>query len=76
MEAGLQGIEVFYPSHSSDDTVCFQSLAEAFDLVQTGGSDEHAYRGKFSVMGSQPVTEAMVDTLRAAAQVQREPWSA
>jgi len=76
VDEGLQGIEVFYPSHDAAMTAHFQALAETFGLVQTGGSDEHAYHGKFGVMGSQPVTEAMVDLLRAASHPEKERWTA
>ena len=76
VEAGLQGIEVLYPLHDAADTLAFRTLAQHFGLVQTGGSDEHAYHGKFSVMGSQPVTEEMVEALQSAAWPLRESWSA
>lgn len=72
VDAGLEGIEVYYPSHRRALAAHFRRLAETFELVQTGGSDEHAYLGEFSVMGSQPVSEAMVEALRARAQQVRE----
>ncbi|MDD4735875.1 MAG: PHP domain-containing protein [Kiritimatiellae bacterium] len=40
-QAGLQGIEVYYPEHTQDMRKRFRKLAEAFDLVETGGSDYH-----------------------------------
>lgn len=40
-ELGLQGVEVFYPSHSPAVTRELQSLAESMNLVMTGGTDFH-----------------------------------
>lgn len=39
--AGLKGIEVYYPSHSPEETDYFLELTEKFDLLPTGGSDFH-----------------------------------
>ena len=39
--AGLDGLEVKHPGHSSDDVKRLQALAEFFGLVQSGGSDWH-----------------------------------
>ncbi len=38
---GLQGMEVLYPEHSSDQTRDYLSLVKELDLVYTGGSDFH-----------------------------------
>ncbi len=40
-EAGLEGIEVFYPDHTSEQTAFYQELAKRYDLVITGGTDYH-----------------------------------
>ena len=40
-ELGLQGVEVFYPSHSPAVTRELKALAESMDLVMTGGTDFH-----------------------------------
>jgi hypothetical protein len=40
-EAGLQGIEVWYPEHTDDHTNAYLRLCREFDLVATGGSDYH-----------------------------------
>jgi 3',5'-nucleoside bisphosphate phosphatase len=39
--AGLDGVEVKHPSHSSEDVKRLQALSEFFGLVQSGGSDWH-----------------------------------
>jgi len=38
---GLQGIEVYYPEHSSAQQRLYRGLARRFDLIETGGSDFH-----------------------------------
>ena len=41
MSMGLQGIEVYYPGHTADQTDFFRHLAEKFGLLVTGGTDFH-----------------------------------
>ena len=38
---GLAGIEVYYYSHSMEETERYLSLASRYDLAVTGGSDFH-----------------------------------
>lgn len=38
---GIQGLEVFNPSHSEDDAECIQGLASTYRLLRTAGSDFH-----------------------------------
>lgn len=40
-EMGLQGIEVYYPEHSSEDVEFYSRLALSHDLAVTGGTDFH-----------------------------------
>jgi hypothetical protein len=39
--AGLDGVEIKHPSHSSEDVKRLQALTEFFGLVPSGGSDWH-----------------------------------
>ncbi len=41
VEAGLDAIEVHYPSHSAEDEALMMELAHRHDLLITGGSDFH-----------------------------------
>lgn len=41
VDAGLAGLEVYYPEHSPAWTADLRALADAFALVPTGGSDFH-----------------------------------
>jgi 3',5'-nucleoside bisphosphate phosphatase len=38
---GLQGLEVYYPEHSENQTREYHELARRYDLVATGGTDFH-----------------------------------
>jgi hypothetical protein len=40
-EAGLDGIEVFYPTHGAEQRAFYSALAQRYDLLVTGGSDSH-----------------------------------
>jgi hypothetical protein len=62
---GLDGLEVYHPRLGEEARRHFLALAEQFDLVVTGGSDEHGWPDGFIEMGTQPVTLAMVQALRA-----------
>lgn len=46
VHAGLEGIEVLHPLHSKDDEYKASSLAERWNLIQTGGSDFHGFYGE------------------------------
>lgn len=41
VEAGLDGMEVYYSKYSSEDTALSKSLAAEFGLLPSGGSDYH-----------------------------------
>ncbi|KPV51079.1 phosphotransferase, partial [Kouleothrix aurantiaca] len=40
-EAGLDGLEAFYPSHSEDQRAFYRDVAQRLGLLVTGGSDSH-----------------------------------
>ncbi len=41
MALGLEGIEVFYSQHTSEQVRQYEALAHRFGLLLTGGSDFH-----------------------------------
>jgi predicted metal-dependent phosphoesterase TrpH len=47
MHAGVQGLEVYHPKHSKEQTNKYLSMAEQFSLLITGGSDFHGIPGRF-----------------------------
>jgi hypothetical protein len=61
-EAGLGGIEVYHPTADDELNAHLLDLAQRMGLAVTGGSDDHGFNG-FRRMGSQPVTQKMVDDL-------------
>jgi 3',5'-nucleoside bisphosphate phosphatase len=67
VEAGLDGLEIFHPLLSLDERQHFQALARQFNLVVTGGSDEHGSGDGFARLGSQLVTYEMVKALQERA---------
>ena len=40
-EIGIQGVEVYYPEHSPEQTRLFAELAQHHNLLMTGGTDFH-----------------------------------
>lgn len=75
VEAGLDGVEVYYPEHSEDQVKTFRALAEQFHLVSIGGTDFH---GELTPnlqlgigFGSLEVPESCLEDLRHRWQRQR-----
>jgi hypothetical protein len=65
VEAGLDGIEIYHHRLDAGAQAYFLDLAHQFDLAVSGGSDEHGWHDGFKRMGTQPVTLAMLEALRA-----------
>lgn len=52
MDAGLKGVEVYYPGHMEKHIRILKGWAKKFDLIVTGGSDCHDGRDRpFGVQG-------------------------
>lgn len=72
VEAGLQGLEVYYPDHTPAMVTRYLELAERYDLVVTGGTDFHGGDLATKVrIGSQYVPADAVERLKARAAKQR-----
>jgi predicted metal-dependent phosphoesterase TrpH len=67
LREGLQGLEVFYPSHSEEDTARYAREAQRLGLIASGGADYHGDPGRRPDLGGQPVPEGLLDELRRAA---------
>lgn len=66
IEAGLQGIEVLHPAHTTEDVVALTRLATKHGLLITGGSDCHGLaKGEIS-LGTIRLPLAYVECLRRA----------
>ena len=78
VEAGLLGIEAFYPEHSSGQITAYREMCSRLGLIATGGSDFHGLRvGGARHPGAQPVPESAWHELRGRlASLASEPPSA
>lgn len=71
VEAGLDGIEIYHRRLNEAARAHFLGLANEFGLLTSGGSDMHGWFNGRDGLGSQPVTEALVERLRARSGSQR-----
>ena len=64
VEAGLDGLETFYPSVSSNAIEYYKGLAKKYNLVTTGGSDAHGEGKDHAYIGSVKLDYVFVEQLR------------
>ena len=64
VELGLDGIEIYHPSHKQSQTDRFREMARRFDLVVSGGSDFHGRDGRAGMVGSQKVPYSCLEQLK------------
>jgi len=66
---GLEGIEVYYPDHTEEQTARYQQLARDYKLLVTGGSDFHGINKEGPVLGQDfrgiSLTHTLIDNLNA-----------
>ena len=60
---GLDGLEVYHPRLDLNARQTFLALAKRFELVVTGGSDEHGWPTGFPKLGCEMVSGEVVQTL-------------
>jgi predicted metal-dependent phosphoesterase TrpH len=66
VDAGLLGIEVYYPEHSGAQTAAYREMCARLGLVATGGSDFHGPQiGHARHPGAQNVPPSAWDELRS-----------
>lgn len=68
VEAGLAGLECFYPGYPPEVTQRLLALAARFDLIPTGGSDFHGATKPEIELGMVDVPSESVARLRGAAR--------
>jgi predicted metal-dependent phosphoesterase TrpH len=69
VQAGLDGIEIYYPRHTPEQQSELLALAQRYDLVATGGSDFHALDDPgHGQIGCVEVPPDVVHKLRARAK--------
>ena len=66
VEAGLAGVEVYYPRYTTDLIGKLLALAEHYGLIVTGGSDFHGEGVAGAPLGSVYVPRKCLTALRAA----------
>lgn len=72
VEAGLDGIEVWHPEHTEEQTETLRKLCKTKKLLMTGGSDFHGqYNKQATVLGSISTPEDDLQKLMAYQAKQR-----
>jgi hypothetical protein len=64
VEAGLMGIECYYPEHSPAQRGAYVDICRRYDLVTTGGSDFHGPQVRAATLGHPTVPLAVWDALQ------------
>ncbi len=72
LELGIDGIEIYHPSHQNKDTERYKHLAEQHRLVVSGGSDFHGRDSRHGAVGSQKVPLSCLEPLMNRAQERKE----
>jgi predicted metal-dependent phosphoesterase TrpH len=66
VQAGLDGVEVYYPEHTPEQQAELRDIAARYNLVITGGSDFHALDDRsHAQLGSVDVPEDTLEKLKA-----------
>lgn len=65
VEMGIDGIEIYHRSMSEEARAHFLPIAQKYNLLISGGSDEHGWSPDLPLMGKEAVTQDMVEALRA-----------
>lgn len=60
---GLKGVEKYHCSHSEEDLIKIQNLADKYDLFVTGGSDFHGEYGNEATIGSNIAPQQVISML-------------
>ena len=69
VEAGLHGLEVYYPSRSDNIIRFYEELAEKYQLIATGGSDAHGSVKKHTFIGKIKIPYSIVEQLKEACRI-------
>jgi hypothetical protein len=66
VEAGLRGLECYYPNYTAGQIDQLLAAARKWGLLVTGGTDFHGPRPDRAELGSIYVPERVVQALKAA----------
>lgn len=70
---GLAALEVYYPEHSPSMIMRYESIADKFKLIKTGGSDYHGMFKPQTTLGKVKVPYSVVEELKNACPVRDRP---
>jgi 3',5'-nucleoside bisphosphate phosphatase len=74
VEAGLAGIETYYPEHSAAQIEAYRATCRRLNLVATGGSDYHGpHTGRAGTVGRPHVDLEVVRDLERKARELAQP---
>jgi hypothetical protein len=66
VEAGLGGLEVYYPGNFDQLTHFYEGLAGKYGLLMTGGSDAHGDVKKHTYIGKVKIPYELVEKMKTA----------
>jgi len=64
IQAGLDGIEAFYPSHDEKKTMYYRDICNTYGLVITGGSDYHGSNSEKDMLGLFKIKYSYLEALK------------
>lgn len=64
LKAGLQGLEVYHPNHTPEQTEHYLALAKEHGLLVTGGSDDHGRAKEEVLLGTIRLDYALLEILK------------
>ena len=67
VDAGLKGLEVYYPNVSATTISYYENIARKYNLIMTGGSDAHGAVKDNTFIGKVKVSYEVVEQLRQLA---------
>ncbi len=71
VEAGLGGIEVYYPNYTNAVINYYEGIAKKYRLAMTGGSDAHGKVKDNTWIGKRRIPYELVEQLRGRAETQK-----
>lgn len=67
VQAGLGGLEVYYPNCSDNVMQFYRNLAQKYKLLMTGGSDAHGEAKRHTFIGKLRIPYDLVDEMKKSA---------
>jgi len=68
VSAGLDGMEIFHPTHTQTTRKRYRQIAQRHGLFMTGGSDSHNRKGRYGDIGQEKVPYEYLASMKEAWQ--------